>query len=91
MAVAFQRRDQVGQDRFEALPTDAIRGLPEDDERLAGCLRIDSPSRGGRLVDEEIDSGEESNRMLAMTAGDGYKFIQYFCFLSIYCMFIEFA
>ena len=32
MAVAFHRRDQIGQDRLEAFPADAICGLPEDDE-----------------------------------------------------------
>src|SRR5947209_1585007 len=71
MAVAFPRRDQVGPDRSETFPTGPIGGFPEDDERLAGCLRIDPPSRGGRLVDKGIDSGEESNCMLAMTVGDG--------------------
>src|SRR5271166_4639566 len=30
MAVSFHRRNQVGQDRFEAFPTDAICGLPKD-------------------------------------------------------------
>ena len=81
MAVPFHRRDQVGQDCLEAFATDAIRGLPKDDERLADRLRIDPPSRGGRLGDNGMDSGEESDRMLAMAAGNGNKFIQDFCFI----------
>ena len=47
MAVSFHRRDQVRQDRFEAFPTDAIRGLPKDNERLADRPRIDPPSQSG--------------------------------------------
>jgi hypothetical protein len=90
MAVAFHRRDQIGQDRSEAFPTDAIGGLPEDDERLADRVRVDPPRRGGRLVDDGIDRGEDSNCVLAMAAGDGNEFIQDFCLLGFRCMCIAF-
>ena len=44
MAVPLHGRDQAGQDGLEAFATDAIRGLPEDDEGLADRLRIDPPA-----------------------------------------------
>ena len=78
MAVSFHRRDQVRQDRFEAFPTDAIRGLPKDNDCLADRPRIDPPSQSGRLGDDGLGPGDKSDRMLAMAAGDGNEFIQYF-------------
>ena len=75
MAMPLHRRDQVGQNSFEAFPTDAIRGLPKDDERHADRIGINPPSRCRRLREDGIDSGEESDRMLAMTAGNGNEFI----------------
>ena len=40
MAIPLHGRDQPRKDRFETLPTDAIRSLPEDDEGLADRLGV---------------------------------------------------
>ena len=83
MAVPLHGRDQPGEDRFEAFATDAIRGLPEDDERLADRLRIDRPAEPGCLGHDGIDSGEEADRMLAVTAGDVDEFIENLGFVDL--------
>ncbi len=75
MAVPFHRWDQAGQDRFETFPTDAICGLPEDDERLADRFGIDLPGRCVCIVADRVDPREESNGMLAMAAGECNEFI----------------
>ena len=76
MAVPFHRGDQRGQDRFETFAADAIRGLPEDDERLADRFGIDRPGRGMCIVADRVNSREQSNGMLAMAAGECNEFIQ---------------
>ena len=70
MAVPLQRRDEARQDGFQTLPANAIGSFPEYDERLADRLGIDPPGQGGWRVDHRINSGEQSNSMLAMTASD---------------------
>ena len=83
MAVPLHGRDQAGEDRFEAFATDPIGGLPEDDERLADRLGVDRPAEPGCLGHDGIDSGEESDRMLAMTAGDVDEFIEDLGFIDL--------
>ncbi len=83
MAVAFHRRDQTGQDRFEAFPTDAIGSLPDNDERVADRLRRDLLGRDRSIVAERAGSGEQPNGLLAMAAGEGNEFIQYSCFITL--------
>src|SRR5512135_736243 len=68
---------------FEAFPTDAIRGLPEDDECFADRLRVDPPAGLGRIGHEGIDSGEEADRMLTVAAGDVDDLIEYLSFLDL--------
>ena len=72
-----------GRSRLEALPTDAIRSLPDDDECLADRLRIDPPSRRRGFSNDGTVSRQESNGMLAMTVGDRNELIQYFSFLTL--------
>src|SRR5271166_2842894 len=76
MPVPLQRRDETRQDGFQTLPANAIGSFPEYDERLA---------------DHRINSGEQSNSMLAMTASDGNEFIQDCCFLELGCLLITLA
>jgi hypothetical protein len=78
VTVPFHGGDQVGQDCFESFATDAISGLPEDNQHLTDCLRIGSPSQGGRLGDEGLVLGDEADRMLAMAVGERNEFIQDF-------------
>jgi hypothetical protein len=91
MPVPLQRRDETRQDGFQTLPANAIGSFPEYDERLADRLGIDPPGQGGWLVDHRINSGEQSNSMLAMTASDGNEFIQDCCFLELGCLLITLA
>jgi hypothetical protein len=44
MAVPLRGREEIGEGRLEAFPADAIRGLPEEDERLPDRLRVDPPA-----------------------------------------------
>ncbi len=76
MAVPLHGRGQPGEDRFEAFATDAISGLPEDDERFADRLRVDRPAEPGCLGQNGIDSREEADRMLAVTASNVDEFIE---------------
>ena len=91
MPVPLQRRDETRQDGFQTLPANAIGSFPEYDERLADRLGIDPPGQGGWLVDHRINSGEQSNSMLAMTASDGNEFIKDCCFLELGCLLITLA
>ena len=88
MPVPLQRRDETRQDGFQTLPAKAIGSFPEYDERLADRLGIDPPGQAGWLVNHRINSGEQSNGMLAMTASDGNEFIQDCCFLELGCLLI---
>ena len=85
MAVPLHGRDQAGQDGFEAFATDAIRGFPEDDEGLADRLGVDRPAEPGCLGHDGIDSREQADRMLAMTAGDGDELIEDLGFVELRC------
>ena len=83
MTVPLHGREQPREDRFEALATDAIRSLPEDDEGLADRLRVDPPAEPGCIGRDGIDSREEADRMLAVTAGDVDEFIENLGFLDL--------
>ena len=83
MAVPLHGRDQTGEDRFEAFATDAIRGLPEDDERFADRLRVDPPTEPGCIGHDGIDAREQADRMLAVTAGDVDELIENLGFLDL--------
>ena len=51
MAVPFQGRDEAGQDRLEALATNAIRCFPQDDQGFPDRLVVGPPGDrwgGGR-------------------------------------------
>lgn len=76
MTMPFHGRDQPGEDGVEAFATDAIGGLPEDDERLADGLGIDRPADPGFLGNDGIGRGEKADRMLAVTAGDVDEIIE---------------
>ncbi len=82
IAMPLQGRDQAGQDHLEALPADAIRGLPEDDECFTDRLRIDPPTGLRRVGREAIDSGEQPDRVLAMAAGNVHELIQDLRFIN---------
>src|SRR5262249_14767968 len=75
MAVLFQGRDETGQDRLEALATDPIRGLPQNDEGFTHRLVVGPPSNGGGGR-RRTSVGEQPDGMLAMAAGHGDEFVQ---------------
>jgi hypothetical protein len=67
MAVPLPGRDQPGEDGFEAFATDAIRSLPEHDERTTDRLRIDPPTGLGYAGQNADDGREEADRMFSVT------------------------
>src|SRR5712691_1909575 len=76
MAVTLQRRQENGEQRLESLSTDAIRRLPEDDERLTNGLVVQSQAptlRGSQCPGAAI---EHANGVLAVVPGEHHEFIQ---------------
>jgi hypothetical protein len=72
----LHRGDQVGEDRLQAFPADAIGDLPEHDERLADGLGVDPAGKLGRIGGCGLGAGEEPDRVLPMAACKGGELIE---------------
>ncbi len=76
MAVAFEYRDQLGQEGDEAFGTDAIGGRPGDDERVLHRATVEALARSQQRRRRENGMGKEPDSVLARIAGDSNELIE---------------
>jgi hypothetical protein len=75
MTVLLQGANEVGQDRFEALAADPVRGFLQDDEGFAHHLIVDPPSNGGSLHGGANGTAKQADGVFAVTASDSDKLV----------------
>jgi hypothetical protein len=91
VAVLFQGRNQVGQDRLEPLATNPVRCLPEEDESLADRFVISAPrSRGGSGRDGAVGR-EQADSVLAMARGHCDELVEYLGLLRLGSLLVALA
>jgi hypothetical protein len=74
--MAFEHRNQLWQERDEALGADAIGRLPGDDECVAHGRAVDALARSGERHGQRDGMREQPNGVLAGIAGDSDKLIE---------------
>ena len=74
--MTLERREQDGEQRLQSLPTNAIRGLPQNDQRLAYGLVVQAPPTATFDARLSGASVEHPNGVLAMVASEGDELIQ---------------
>ena len=85
MPMPLHGAHEVGQRRLEPFTADAVRGLPDHDDRFAYGLVVDSPSQG-LLAISASSATQQPDAVLAMVAGYRSEFAEYPPFVLLGCL-----